>query len=84
MKISTLIALLIAVTFLPCARMDVKQEGSAKQDFVKGQFSFDLNFLKKNHPDLVLLGQDNTAAQLRVSLKTHFIKSHVMIYLILV
>jgi hypothetical protein len=66
MKTSRLIILLFTITFLQCARKNANQQTPAKQDFVKGQFSYDLNFLKKYHPDLVLLGEDSTGAQLIV------------------
>jgi hypothetical protein len=66
MATSRLIILLLVFIFLQCARKDANQETSTQQDFVKGQFGYDLKFLKKYHPDLVLLGEDSTAAQLIV------------------
>jgi len=66
MKISKLTALLIVATLLQCTRKDAKPEASTKQEFVKGQFGYDFQLLKKHHPDLVLLGDDSTSAQLIV------------------
>jgi len=53
-----------------CKDSDNKTETKANtnsiQEFTKGSFGFDLNFLKQYHKDLVLLGNDSTGAQIIV------------------
>jgi len=56
----------LAISLLQCTRKEVKQEMSLPVEYVEGQFGYDLNFLRKHHRDLVLLGEDSTAAQLIV------------------
>jgi len=66
MKITIIVSALFGALFLMnCSPKDtVKTEGS--RDYTKGEFGYDLNFLRKYHPDLVLLGEDSMGAQMIV------------------
>ncbi|MCX8491678.1 MAG: hypothetical protein ORN54_11480 [Cyclobacteriaceae bacterium] len=56
--------LIIVLNLFQCTP---RQKESAKSvEYTKGQFGYDLKFLRKYHSDLVLLGEDSTAAQLIV------------------
>ena len=61
-----MLILLLGISLFQCASKEAKQEAPIPVEYIKGQFGYDLNFLRKYHPDLVLLGEDSTAAQLIV------------------
>jgi len=58
------------IFFMACNSTEHKstdtKTNDVNQEYTKGSFGYDLNFLKQYHKDLVLLGDDSTAAQLIV------------------
>jgi hypothetical protein len=68
MKSPNYVLLLIAAaSLLHCTPQEKSKPGSTMPtEYQKGQFGYDLNFLKKYHKDLVLLGGDSLGAQVIV------------------
>ncbi|MET0392997.1 MAG: DUF6786 family protein [Chitinophagaceae bacterium] len=66
-KIS-LVIFLMAIVACNNAGNKAAQETTApgKQEYAKGEFGYDLNRLRQYHPDLVLLGDDSSGAQVIV------------------
>lgn len=57
----------LLLIFFACAQKEQKvSDDTISESFVNGQFGFDLNFLKQHHPDLVLLGEPGSVAQVVV------------------
>lgn len=66
MNLITKISLLFtAICIFQCSPKE-KTEIIDSREYKIGEFGYDLNFLKKHHSDLILLGEDTTGAQLIV------------------
>ena len=67
MKLQNSTILFIAIVLFQCApKKNQNPEPPMPTEYQKGQFGYDLNFLKKYHRDLVVLGNDSAGAQLLV------------------
>ena len=56
-------SIFLLILFISCNNV-IKEENKNEVQLSKGTFGFDLDFLKKYHKDLVLLGNDATGAQI--------------------
>jgi hypothetical protein len=56
-------SIFLLILFISCNNVD-KDENKGVEQISRGTFGFDLDFLKKYHKDLVVLGNDTTGAQI--------------------
>jgi hypothetical protein len=69
-RMNKFLSAILVVAFYSCTNAEKKpaidETTMAKQEYVKGSFGYDLNFLRQYHKDLVLLQEDSNGAQVAI------------------
>ncbi len=67
-KILPVASIALIMAFGACKKAEKTTNSAvATEEYAKGSFGYDLNFLKKYHKDLVVLGKDSTGAQVIIA-----------------